>query len=588
MILIFTCTYAVGMQNIEFPGVYYDAVYPDYIASVLAFPGIDNFTQITQHVGLPLLGNFYHGTLTAAIQFLVLKCAGTANVYTLRMTNLFYISIIGCILFSFTQKISRKYFIPLIGSLLCVTSQNVFIFSRTQYYIMLPGVIFFLLSCDILLTEYLLHGQCSKQKLLLAGIFQGIAFYGYFTFLLLVPPSIVIIAIYEQRQKKLAGAVTFLWGILLGSILYFFAYYDSLLVNIMGFSLRTKIFLLLGCAIMCFIIVLPIVVFILPAFQTNHEQFKRRLIKVYCGIGLSCLLIGIIIAAAAVFVIPEKLQAALNVIALSKERNSEPRFFLFWILAYELLSSDLIQSVMFSDHLNDCGAAYLMLCGIITTVVCILHYAGKLKINNSSSGKFLKFLYFYLLGFYLCSLPIVTGMQPQHFVITYFLMFAAIILGLCHITDSMLKQTALFIIILLSLFGVGINCNNNRIFLDKLAETGGRGRYSSAYNDFAYEAYADTSKENKIYVFPEWGFHANFVYLTANTCTAIRPADVDIDILRAKMEDGYTIVLSASETQTLNDLLEDLSYDECAWNRWQSKEGNEVFFSAEIKINSGN
>lgn len=74
--VIFLCTYITGCQSIKSPGVYFDSVCPDFIAAVGAFPGVDNFTQITQHVGLPLLGNFYHGTLTAGVQFIVLKCTG--------------------------------------------------------------------------------------------------------------------------------------------------------------------------------------------------------------------------------------------------------------------------------------------------------------------------------------------------------------------------------------------------------------------------------------------------------------------------------------------------------------------------------
>lgn len=124
ILLIFLCTYLTGIQNIGLPGIYYDAVYPDYIAAVWAFPGIDNFTQITKHAGLPLLGNLYHGTLTSIVQFFVLKCFGVSNALTLRMTNLFYIGIIGAILFVFSKKISNKYLLPLVGSLLCVTDRK--------------------------------------------------------------------------------------------------------------------------------------------------------------------------------------------------------------------------------------------------------------------------------------------------------------------------------------------------------------------------------------------------------------------------------------------------------------------------------
>ena len=133
------------------------------------------------------------------------------------------------------------------------------------------------------------------------------------------------------------------------------------------------------------------------------------------------------------------------------------------------------------------------------------------------------------------------------------------------------------------LSAICINFRDNQIFLHLLDETGGRGRYSSAYNDFAHEAQADPEKAEKIYVFPQWGFHANFVYLTSNQCKAVRDADIDTARLQEQLDSGYTLVLAAEDEDAINKLLEALTYDESVKKIWFSKEKKQIFLSVEIK-----
>ncbi len=579
ILLIFLCTYLTGIQNIGLPGIYYDAVYPDYIAAVWAFPGIDNFTQITKHAGLPLLGNLYHGTLTSIVQFFVLKCFGVSNALTLRMTNLFYIGIIGAILFVFSKKISNKYLLPLVGSLLCVTAQSTLLLSRTQYYIMLPGTIFFLLSCGIIVKQYCTENYCPESKLLLAGIFQGLAFYGYFTFLFLAPVSTLIIILREKKGHKLSGAALFLWGIPIGSICYFFGYFDSLLVNILGICTLTRLLLFTGCALMLLILTLPVLVVLSP----KYAPCRPKLIKIYRILGLAALIFLAVALVAALFIMPDKLQSVSGLFSHTTQRNTGSVFLLFWTLLYGLLSNNRLQYTIFGEHLNDFGGIYPLCCIVVTAILCTPRLLGKQKRPLTGAKKAIFYLYAYLFGFYLCSLPIIKGMQPQHFVPICFLMFIVIILGLCHICEFLPKYSGIAITVFLMLSAICINFRDNQIFLHLLDETGGRGRYSSAYNDFAHEAQADPEKAEKIYVFPQWGFHANFVYLTSNQCKAVRDADIDTARLQEQLDSGYTLVLAAEDEDAINKLLEALTYDESVKKIWFSKEKKQIFLSVEIK-----
>lgn len=128
-----------------------------------------------------------------------------------------------------------------------------------------------------------------------------------------------------------------------------------------------------------------------------------------------------------------------------------------------------------------------------------------------------------------------------------------------------------------------MNVWDNHIFLNLLDETGGRGRYSSAYNDFAREAFWDAEKPNKIYVFPEWGFYANFVYLTSNQCMAVRDADIDTNHLQELLDDGNTLIFAAENEQVVEELLGELTYNEAIKKPWLSKEKKQIFISVEIQ-----
>ena len=76
---------------IEYPGLYYDAVNPDYMAVQLLYPQVENPLWIVPHTGLPLLGQLYHGTFTAWVQALVIGLTGNASLWTIRTVNMAYI-----------------------------------------------------------------------------------------------------------------------------------------------------------------------------------------------------------------------------------------------------------------------------------------------------------------------------------------------------------------------------------------------------------------------------------------------------------------------------------------------------------------
>lgn len=580
VLLVFITTYLVGLYDIELPGVYFDAVYPDYLASIGAFPGVNNFTQITQHVGLPLLGNFYHGTFSAAVQFVVLKCVGHASVYTLRLTNLFYVAVIGAILFVDSYKISKKWLCSLLCTFFCVTSQNALSHIRTQYYIMLPGVVFFLLSMSIILWNTRIKEESKQSWFVVAGIFQGLAFYNYFSFLFLAPVSLILIFKHECISKRKESSFCYIWSVVLGSILYFYGYLDSLLVNLFGFSVFTKALLVLGCIIITLALCIPILTFLNPRFK----RYRRNVFAIYTITALMGTVIMSIIFIKYIGI--NKFDAISKMLVMSQNRNSGNRLLQFWNLLYLVVTNNCGQLLIFRKTIDDFGWGHIIICICLTVTAFLLcNYRRKFRYKEVFNRIEIAVLYdlcIYIVVFYVTSLPIVTGMQPQHLVVAYYIVSFISMMGVCYIIHFFDKYVRMGLIVSLLIVGIVINTKNDSMFFEMLEKTGGRDAFSSAYNDFSKMAYEDQNKDMKIYIFPQWKFYPNFVYLTSNSCQAIRNEDIQIRDIQQKIDDGYTVVVTATNIEIINDISEQLTYGTSVQNSWKSFEGDEVFISIEI------
>lgn len=345
---IIFCTYIAGTRMIQLPGLYFDAVYPDYLAAIGAFPSdTDNFTQITRHNGLPLLGNFHHGTLTAAVQWIILKITRYAGVETVRLVNLGYISTIGCLIYLMLRKALKNNILPVLMAVLCVTAQNSLTISRTQFYIMLPGCILFLISAIFLIRGLQSEDKGKTKNIFTAGLFQGFAFYGYFSFLFLALGSLFFL-LKKEKVKKIYNIMVYIWGIICGSILYFWGYYDSLVTNLYGISEIAKIVLIIGC--MAILLLMGIPVYIL-LFSENLKA-KKITFRIYI-ISLGSILIGILAAAGVVFwKNPDKIQDLLSFFQSLQTRNKENLLLIFWNLLYQLLTNERGQIIIFQESFN--------------------------------------------------------------------------------------------------------------------------------------------------------------------------------------------------------------------------------------------
>lgn len=586
MTLIIFCTYIVGTREIQLPGLYYDAVYPDYLAAIGAFPGkTDNFTQITRHNGLPLLGNFYHGTMTAAIQWIVLKIVGYASVETLRLVNLGYIALLGCIVYMMGRRTIKNNIVPAFMAILCVTSQNILTISRTQYYIMLPGCICFMLSVTFLVSGIHEKDKRKIRNLFMSGIFQGLAFYGYFSFLFLALGSVFIL-IWKEKGIRIRSMAAYLWGIPCGSIFYFLGYYDSLVTNLFGESVPAKIILILGAVIILVVLGIPGYAMLI----SEKSKIRKAVIRIYTvGICLGAAGGGVAVGSLLILGKMEKFQSLFSLLTTIQTRNEGNRLFIFWKLLYQLLTNERGQIIIFQESFRIQKLYIILFCIAGMTVIGLALYDRKKKMGGAYTLllEYIGVGYLYLAGFYVGTLPLITGMQPQHFVVVYFGMFLLLALEVGYIIRHIPKAAGCVVIALISVMGITANIYDINRVTDMLTRTEGRGKYNAALNEFAEEAYEDLEKTEKIYVFPEWGFNANFIYLTQNSCQTIRDAEIDVEELQGLLDQGYTLVIAAFQKESVNSLSGQLKFEQKKEKEWDSIEGLPVFFSMELENTAG-
>ncbi len=574
IVLIFAVTYFIGGMAIHLPGIYFDAVYPDYLAAIGAFPEVENFTQITQHIGFPLLGNLYHGTITAAVQYLVLIIAGQANVYTLRYVNLFYFALIGCVMFCMLYKITKRYWLSLFGVLICVTGPNVISFPRTQYYIMLPGVIFLFLSIWILVDDFFISGVCAEEKLLLAGILQGIAFYCYFSYLLFVPASFFIIY-KNSKEEKITKCILYGWGILLGSICYFWGYYDSFIVNFFGKTLFAKGLFSVGCLFIAFILVLPT----LTIFFSKMRKYRKKIFLLYLITGIIIAVLGLFVLVFCLMRMSDKKDSLEYIFNLIQTRNSGSRLLIFWQLAQRLVSNISSQGLVYGKVFTKSGYIYITLWLIILAGVLISRMINVESAANDLCYKMYKALGMYIIAFYVFSLPIIKGMQEQHFVALYFVLFLMLISGFGYLSSFCSEGKVKVCLLILTPVCLLANIYGDHRFTDQLKREDGAGYYSIVYSEFADTAYKDKEKDGKIYVFPEWGFFPSFIYLTSNSCQTVRSADIDIEDIQKKLNMGYQVVVASNDPELSDNIIEKLEYDKVTLEKWYDKQNKLKFYS---------
>lgn len=176
--------FALIAIQIDLPGLYMDAVNPDFLAASLLHHTLHNPTAGLPSKTLPLLGNLYYGTQNVYAGLPLFVLFGF-KVATLRVAQALFGALLLVALYRTAWRLTGSALL----ALLCaagVASDLAFTASfRTQFYIVLGGAAWLFVS--LALAAGADAAPDARRRLLWSGVFAGLAGYGYFVLLFFVP-----------------------------------------------------------------------------------------------------------------------------------------------------------------------------------------------------------------------------------------------------------------------------------------------------------------------------------------------------------------------------------------------------------------
>jgi hypothetical protein len=228
LLLVLQFVYWVGILHaVELPGLYMDAVNPEYLAARTLNPDLKNPVFALPTAFIPILGNLYHGVQNYYVGLPVFLLIGL-NILALRIAQGLFGAITVAMVYLISRKATSRRFAAFAISL-CLASDIAFIASfRTQFYIILGGMPWLLLSWYFASTSK--RDSSSGNRIILSGLFFGLSVYAYFVYLFFLPVFIISILAGENRYFVVKRWAL---GFSIGMLTYVFGYV-SLFVALKG------------------------------------------------------------------------------------------------------------------------------------------------------------------------------------------------------------------------------------------------------------------------------------------------------------------------------------------------------------------
>lgn len=512
------------------PGIYFDAINPDYVALQILNPQKYSEKWVVPYLGFPLLCQIYHGTVTMFITLIMVALTGTTSVFLSHAQNCFY-GIVCCVLiYNILRKIGVRQWIASLVVIALSLSPTLTSSYRMQYYIELPGVIFTLLAAWFLLKW--IDKNENNKFLLISGMFLGIAFYSYFNFLFFIPGFLLVIILTEQNNRS-RSLLVWLIGFSLGMSLYVIGYLEIVLYYLEMSQLGK--YLILFVTIIGFYSYL-LLFYILQIKGRYVERKRYTLFFLAFGFFMSMLFLYCVIPCIS------GIATSLNV--AGKSASILERIKLVGYYCVGVCKNTFAENLILGETVSF-FPGFIMTITSIFLIIAILTIIKKkqfMKKEKSLFGILITFIMYCLLSLFFAS-----RMQGQHFLFTIFVEY--LILGLSleiifsnflctkkSISSISLRNTMVAILILM----IALNCfNQSRIWLN-LESIGGFGKFSESINILAETAIKNQRiGEKEIYFFPEWGLMGAFCYLTKNEIAFM--TDVDANIVNQVLDEGYTV-----------------------------------------------
>lgn len=561
----------------DLPGLYLDAVNPDYLAVQMLFPQTTNPNWALPHSGIPLLGQLYHGTITIWLQLLIIGIFGKPSLLTLRLSNMIYIIGICGVMYLILKKLEVNKVISFLVVSALILSPNVFSFIRTQYYIKLPGTLLLMLSIYVAILSIDHHRHAFY--LALSGIFLGIAFYSYFIFLFFAP-AVLFFCLSKTKQLGLNCLKdTFIWcmGFGCGSIPYVIGYGDLIITSSSLAPSIKKAIVIMGGFLLIFVMILFLCVLI-KKYQ-NDKVFRYCSFSVLALIFMFCIVVAINMNYITEAILPRlsSLEIAGKPMGLMQRIM---QIFYFWA---GVMNNFFLEWLMLGTPSSFLSSMVIILFLLMLTMAIILTIAKRL---NKNDWKEILLWGNLLLCYGIFCIPFSSRMGGQHFTPTFFITCMIFILLLDRVWAKTNTQHIIGKVVpcSLALFILWSIINSNLLH-SNLEFTGGRNMYSENINILAENALSEKNTgQNNIYIFPEWGFMCGFDYLTANQIPHM--SYVDADMLREYLNSGYGFkicVWSHDALEQYMKLLESADIDDLTIDMMHTREGEIAFYILQSK-----
>lgn len=196
------------------PGLYLDAVNPDYISVQLAFP---QTYQERWQVSWPFLAQIYHGNVGVLFSYLVIKITGATSILQHHLLNGVYNYIIFIFLYAALKECGIREKICKGVIIIGASMQSFFLLCFTQFYIELPGSVFTMLAIYLLVHSVNKYGEITNRNLLCGSVLLGLAFYSYFNyFFFFIPFYCLLIFILRKDDNFFKKMILSSYGLLGG------------------------------------------------------------------------------------------------------------------------------------------------------------------------------------------------------------------------------------------------------------------------------------------------------------------------------------------------------------------------------------
>jgi putative flippase GtrA len=215
-----------ALHSVELPGLYMDAVNPDYLSARTINPEIRNPVNAMPTVWIPLLGNLYHGVQNYYVSLPIVGLLGF-NLPAIRIAQgLFGAGIVTMTYLLALRMISTPALAFAAAALLAVDVAFLASF-RTQFYIVLSGVFWLLCSFYVAVAG---RRDAFGRRAFISGALYGLAVYSYFIFLFFLPVWLILVRSNTQGWRAL---IHWLIGFCAGMIPYVLGYI-SLIIALGG------------------------------------------------------------------------------------------------------------------------------------------------------------------------------------------------------------------------------------------------------------------------------------------------------------------------------------------------------------------